>query len=55
MRNTAMQCLTWGTAAAALASALLLADAELPDYRLAIDLPLAPALPAAASAPASRR
>jgi hypothetical protein len=55
MRHTAMQCLTWGTAAAAVVSALLLADAELPAHRHVIGLPFSAALPVAASAPAGRR
>jgi hypothetical protein len=55
MRNTAMQCLTWGTVAATAVSAVLLAFAELPAYRYAIDLPFAAALPAAASAPVGQR
>jgi hypothetical protein len=56
MRHTAMQCLTWGTAAAAVVSALLLADAELPAHRRhVIGLPFSAALPVAASAPAGRR
>jgi hypothetical protein len=55
MRYAAMQCLTWGTVLAAVASALLLAAMEMPTQRFDFNLPSVAATPAPASAAAGRQ